>query len=392
MKKILTCLLASLGLTTACGQQNFENTDVQGFSELIGNPNVVVLDVRTASEFAEGHIGGAILIDQGQSDFIEKAKATIPTDKKIAIYCRSGRRSASAAGKLAAEGYQCVNLKGGIIAWKEAGKAVTLSSQINLFLPTADSSMDDNEKPMIEVYLPKPEYVNGCAIVLCPGGAMRWLSWESDVEKMASFLNEHGITAIGLRYHLNKGGGQMPQGVKMPPMVDVTHPEKFPQADANPMHNVQGDSVIRLAALDAKAAIRMVREHADEWHISKDKIGFLGFSAGGGVAIAATMSADRIERPNFLCTNFGPSLMPVTVPEDAPPLLIMTRADHPNVAAGLVALFMEWKKAGANAELHMYGDGKGPYELMPVTGETTTESWSIQLIQWLKAKGFINRN
>ena len=83
------------------------------------------------------------------------------------------------------------------------------------------------------------------------------------------------------------------------------------------------------------------------------------------MAIAATMSADNVERPDFLCTNFGPSLMPVTVPQDAPPLLILTRADHPNVAAGLVALFMEWKKAGANAELHMYGDEKGPYELMP---------------------------
>ena len=81
--------------------------------------------------------------------------------------------------------------------------------------------------------------------------------------------------------------------------------------------------------------------------------------------------------------------MPVTVPQDAPPLLILTRADHPNVAAGLVALFMEWKKAGANAELHMYGDGKGPDELMPQTGETTTETWSSQMIHWLKARGFI---
>ena len=124
MKKFLTCLLAALGLTTACGQQNFENVDVQGFSELIGNPGVVLLDVRTASEYAEGHIAGAILIDQGQSDFIEKVKSSLPKDKKIAIYCRSGRRSASAAGRLAAEGYQCVNLKGGIIAWKDEGKAV----------------------------------------------------------------------------------------------------------------------------------------------------------------------------------------------------------------------------------------------------------------------------
>lgn len=262
-------------------------------------------------------------------------------------------------------------------------------AQKQFFLPTAASVVDEQDKPMIEVYLPKNEVANGCAVVLCPGGAMRWLSWESDVVKMAAFLNEHGIAAIGLRYHLNKA--PMPQGMKMPPMVDVTHPEAFPQADANPMHNAGGDSIIRLAAMDAKAAIRMVREHADEWHISKEKIGYLGFSAGGGVAIAATMSADGMERPDFLCTNFGPSLMPVTVPKDAPPLLIMTRADHPNVAAGLVSLFMEWKKAGANAELHIYGDGKGPYELMPPTGETTTETWSGQMIQWLKAKGFINR-
>jgi rhodanese-related sulfurtransferase len=124
MKKILTCLLAVLGLTSACGQGNFENTDVQGFAELIADSGVVILDVRTAAEFAEGHIQGAILIDQGQSDFVEKAKSALPIDKKIAIYCRSGRRSANAAGKLADIGYKCVNLKGGIIAWKDAGKPV----------------------------------------------------------------------------------------------------------------------------------------------------------------------------------------------------------------------------------------------------------------------------
>jgi len=124
MKKLLTCLLATLGLTTACGQQNFENADVQEFAELIADSNVVVLDVRTAAEFAEGHIQGAILIDQGQSDFMEKAKATLPTDKTIAVYCRSGRRSANAAGRLADVGYKCINLKGGINAWQGANMPV----------------------------------------------------------------------------------------------------------------------------------------------------------------------------------------------------------------------------------------------------------------------------
>ena len=123
-KKIITCLLAVLGLTSACGQQNFENVDVQGFAKLIADSSVVILDVRTSAEFAEGHIQGAVLIDQGQSDFVEKAKATLSTEKTIAIYCRSGRRSANAANRLAEVGFKCVNLKGGIIAWKEAEKPV----------------------------------------------------------------------------------------------------------------------------------------------------------------------------------------------------------------------------------------------------------------------------
>ena len=134
MKRIITCLLTALGLTTACGQGNYENVDVAEFAELTENQNVVVLDVRTAEEYTEGHVEGAILIDQGQDDFIEKAKATLPLNKTIAIYCRSGRRSANAAGRLAAEAYKCVNLKGGILAWKEAGKAVTTDTyEVDVF-------------------------------------------------------------------------------------------------------------------------------------------------------------------------------------------------------------------------------------------------------------------
>ena len=120
---LLTCLLAALGLNTACSQ-NFENMEVKEFAELITDSNVVILDVRKADEFAEGHIKGAVLINQFQSDFMEQATAKLPKEKTIAIYCRSGRRSANTAGKLADVGYKCVNLKGGIIAWKEANMPV----------------------------------------------------------------------------------------------------------------------------------------------------------------------------------------------------------------------------------------------------------------------------
>ena len=134
MKKFLTLLLAVLGLNTACSQ-NYENYDVKEFAELITDSNVVILDVRKADEFAEGHIKGAILIDQFQSDFVEQAKAKLPKEKTIAIYCRSGRRSANAAAKLSDVGYKCVNLKGGIIAWKEADMPVIKEESIIVRLP-----------------------------------------------------------------------------------------------------------------------------------------------------------------------------------------------------------------------------------------------------------------
>ena len=128
MKKIITFILAVLGLTSACGKQNFENADVKEFSELTREPNTVILDVRTPAEYAEGHIEGSILIDQKESDFVERVKEAIPTDKTIAIYCRSGRRSANAAEILAREGYRCVNLKDGIIGWKQAGLPVSIDT------------------------------------------------------------------------------------------------------------------------------------------------------------------------------------------------------------------------------------------------------------------------
>lgn len=134
MKKIITFLLAVLGLSSACGQQRFENTDVNGFAELVDSPDVVVLDVRTAKEFDEGHIERAVNIDQSQDNFIEQVKSLLPTGKTIAVYCRSGKRSANAAGRLAAEGYKPVNLEGGINAWKNAGKPVTTNTyEVDVF-------------------------------------------------------------------------------------------------------------------------------------------------------------------------------------------------------------------------------------------------------------------
>lgn len=243
-------------------------------------------------------------------------------------------------------------------------------------------------EPTISVYLPDEKVNTGAAVILCPGGAMRMLSWTNDVERMARVLNERGIAAIGLKYRLNNAPMDM-KGGAMPALVDVTGFQKFPKANANPMPSVEGDKANMNAVDDARNAIKLVREHAAEWKINPDKVGYVGFSAGGGVAIGATILAQGGEMPNYLVSVYGPSLMDVDVPQNAPDLLVLTRADHGNVAAGCLQLFLEWKKAGKNAELHMYGDGNGPFALPDRKSATTTDTWLDNLTSWLEAKHIV---
>ena len=123
MKRIITSLLALLGLA-ACSQQGYENMDVNAFASRIADQDVVLLDVRTADEYDDGHIHDAINIDVKQDGFIGKAQSMLPIDKTIAVYCRGGKRSANASGMLVKEGYKVVNLEGGIMAWKDAGMPI----------------------------------------------------------------------------------------------------------------------------------------------------------------------------------------------------------------------------------------------------------------------------
>ncbi|MGM9693677.1 MAG: rhodanese-like domain-containing protein [Alloprevotella sp.] len=100
----------------------FESLDTDDFEKLIADTAVVRLDVRTAEEFAEGHIVNAVNIDVMQEDFEKNATTLLPKDKIIAVYCRSGRRSKKAAEILTDNGFKVKELNGGFTAWSEAGK------------------------------------------------------------------------------------------------------------------------------------------------------------------------------------------------------------------------------------------------------------------------------
>jgi len=91
---------------------------------MIEGDDVQLVDVRTQQEFDAGHLAGAVLIDVKQDGFIDRAVGQLDAARPVAVYCRSGRRSADAAAQLAARGYRVTNLEGGILAWQQASKPV----------------------------------------------------------------------------------------------------------------------------------------------------------------------------------------------------------------------------------------------------------------------------
>lgn len=115
-------LLASC--LSGCGQQDFRTVDADEFEKALAADSVQLVDVRTAEEFSEGHITANKTrnIDAMKPDFMELAEKELDKGKTVAVYCRSGRRSADAARRLAGAGFKVIDLKGGIIEWQKRGK------------------------------------------------------------------------------------------------------------------------------------------------------------------------------------------------------------------------------------------------------------------------------
>ncbi len=129
-KLTILLLIMMVVIVAACASnvmknRGFKTVTGAEFSKMISaNSSIQLIDVRTPEEFAEGHIAGARLINVWDSTFVEQAKSQLSKDKPVAVYCRSGKRSATAAGKLVKLGYEVINLDGGITAWKEENHPV----------------------------------------------------------------------------------------------------------------------------------------------------------------------------------------------------------------------------------------------------------------------------
>lgn len=130
MKKTIALLAALAGLVVGgCSIKSiktsgYRNVTTDVFESQIKSENVQILDVRTKKEFDEGHLAEAKQIDIKNEDFMKTARTVLDKSKTIAVYCRSGKRSADAAKQLSDAGYKVINMKGGILKWESEKKPI----------------------------------------------------------------------------------------------------------------------------------------------------------------------------------------------------------------------------------------------------------------------------
>lgn len=105
--------------------KSYVDMDVVRFAKYLSNDSVQLVDVRTPEEFEEGHIAGARNINVFDSDFVDEAEKALDKSRPVAVYCRSGKRSADAARELTENGFKVTNLEGGILAWKEEHQPIS---------------------------------------------------------------------------------------------------------------------------------------------------------------------------------------------------------------------------------------------------------------------------
>ena len=117
------------------------------------------------------------------------------------------------------------------------------------------------------------------------------------------------------------------------------------------------------------------------------RIGIMGFSAGGGVAVGTALLDDPEGYPDFVVSLYGPSMVDVHVPANAPPLFIAVAANHKPVSMGCVALYSVWNEAGKSAELHVFSKGAGPFSMR--SQGLPSDAWPNLFLDWIKGEGLI---
>lgn len=242
--------------------------------------------------------------------------------------------------------------------------------------------------PTLTVF--EPEKPNGTAVIVCPGGGFHWLAYETEGTEVAEWLAARGITAFVLKYRLVSTGSTMADFEQafqtLMGTISTAHETTTESNNKSPGFSEEMYQVMSLSTSDGIRAMKYVRQNAAEYSVAPDKIGMIGFSAGSGVELEVVMKGDSASMPNFAAHIYGGDTRGRTIPENAPPLFILSAADD-EIAASNPDLFKQWRDAGKSTELHIYSEGGHSFGMtkqgLPV------DTWIERFGDWLRGQGFM---
>jgi acetyl esterase/lipase len=255
-----------------------------------------------------------------------------------------------------------------------------------------DRVISNVSDPTLTVYLPEPAVATGAAVIVAPGGALRVLGFDNEGVKVARWLNARGVAAFVLKYRTLQQAPAARDAAPPRAMTPAAPRQELVirNANANPEpDNAPLAEVLGMAVADAQQALRLVRSNAAVWRIDPARIGIMGFSAGGGVAVGTALASHSDASPDFVISLYGPALTDVQVPPEAPPLFIAVGNSHFNVTNGCLALFAAWKAAGKPAELHVYDQVSGGFGMQP--RDLPVDTWNERAHEWLVARKLTTR-
>lgn len=234
--------------------------------------------------------------------------------------------------------------------------------------PAGDRVVSSVHKPSLTVYLPAQP--TGAAVIIAPGGGHREIWSDHEGHNIARWLSERGVAGFVLKYRLAR--------------------------EKDSTYTVEGH-----AFADTQRALRLVRVRAAEFRVDAQRIGVMGFSAGGELAAlagsrydAGAAGGDPVDaassKPAFQALIYPAIPRDMNLSKDTPPaFLVCGENDRQNISQGLPELYLAMKRAGASAELHVYADVGHGFGLRP-TLKGPVREWVARFHEWLDARGFLH--
>jgi acetyl esterase/lipase len=220
--------------------------------------------------------------------------------------------------------------------------------------------------PTLTAYLPERSKATGTGIIIAPGGAFVALAISLEANDVARWLQERGIAAFVLKYRIMEKRGE-----GIPANLDMDEAGKYGIADG-----IQ--------------ALKVVRQHAAEWGISPNRVGFMGFSAGAMVTSGTLLQQDAAARPNFAAMIYGApfGVMPA-IPAKLPPMFMAWAQDDPVALKPIVKFYGALTSVGHKPEVHIFTSGGHGFGMRKQG--TSSDHWSDAFYYWLEAQGFTRR-